>query len=76
MKKIGHPFEGDIDTPDQGNLLDPSLCMDDQAPPDYMGGNHPNHHNEEQKQGNAESRALGLADMPREIMNQFMKRVE
>ena len=76
MKQIGHPFEGDIDTTDQGNLLDPSLCMDDHAPADYMGGDHPNHHNKEQKQDRAESGSLDLADMPGEIMNQFMKTVE
>ena len=76
MKKIRHPFEGDIDTADQGDLLDPSFGLGDHTPPDYMGSDHTNHHNKEQKQDNAESRALACADIPWEIVNQFIKGVK
>src|SRR6266849_6123703 len=38
IKKIGHSFEGDVDTADQWNVLDPPFCLGDDTPSDHMGG--------------------------------------
>jgi hypothetical protein len=76
MKKVGHPFEGDVDTADQWNVLDPPFCLGDHAPSDYMGGNSPDKNHKDQKQNEAARRHLSGSNIPREILDQFVECVE
>ena len=76
IKKIGHPFKGDVDTTDQWNVPDPPLCLGEDMPSDYMGGDSADNNNKEQKQDEDESRPLSGSDIPREVVNQFVECVK
>jgi len=76
LKKIGHPFEGHVDTADQRNVIDPSFCMGDDTPSDYMGGDGAHEYNNDQKQNQAESRALSGSDIPREVLDYIVESVK
>src|SRR5438132_11695032 len=73
IKQIGHPFQSDVDTADQWNVLDPPFCLGDDTPSYYMGGDGTDNNNKEQKQDEAESRPLSGSDSPREVVDQFVK---
>src|SRR5580765_7152706 len=76
IKQIGHPLESDVDRADQWNVLDPPFCLDDDAPSHYKGGDGADNNNKEQKQDEAESRPLSVSDIPRVVVDQFVKRMK
>ena len=76
IQKIGHPFEGDVETADQWNVPDPLLGLSDDALPDYMGRDGADDHDKEQKQDEAESRPLSIPHIPGEIVDEFIEGVK